>query len=405
MRKQNRKGPKKKTKQKSDRVAAVALPQIRPKVSGIDLGSRERWVCAPAESKEKSNVHTFGTTMPQLRKLANWLQAHRVESVTMESTNVYCIPIYELLESCGIEVLLVNASQVHNVPGRKTGMKDCQWIQRLHSCGLLRGSFRPEEAIAGLRARRRQLGNLVAVRTRYVQWMQKALDQMNVQVHRAVSDLTGRTGMAIIRAIVAGERDPVHLAALRHGLCRKSREEFAEYLDGNWREEHLFDLASALTLYDGIEERIVAYETRILEEIRALQPEERREEPVPPHPNGVKKSPIRGQGQPQVRTDLWRFAGVDLTPDRRHRPLGSSIRPRLPQEKRRASLSVWMPLRHTSGLSPPVLPHGAVPRLRSPYDGPTTVPFWPRTESGAATVALRAPSAPPDSSFVPLDIS
>lgn len=301
------------TKTKRKRSRSTALSRIHPQVAGIDLGSREHWVCAPEVTPGKPNVRTFGTTMEQLQHLANWLLEQGVESVAMESTSVYWIPLYELLESCGIEVLLVNARQLRHVPGRKTDMRDCQWIQLLHSCGLLRGSFRPHEMIVRIRTLHRQLSTLMAESTRFVQWMQKALDQMNVQIHRAVTDLTGQTGMAIVRAIVDGERDPVRLAALRDGRCKKSSREFAEHLRGNWRDEHLFNLKSALKLYDMTQREIAAYEARILEEIRALQPVERRDESVPKHPNAIKEKAIRRRGGHHLRTELWRFAGVDLT--------------------------------------------------------------------------------------------
>ncbi len=199
-------------KKKGGAPPPTSLPTIRPMVAGLDVGSSQHWVCGPARADGNPNVQVFDTTTSQLNELADWLTEEGVESVAMESTYVYWIPIYELLESRGIEVLLVNARQLHNVPGRKTDFSDCQWLQLLHSCGLLRGSFRPGEAITRLRALQRQVANLVAERTRCVQWMQKALDQMNVQVHRAVTDITGLTGMAIVRAIVAGERDPVRLA-------------------------------------------------------------------------------------------------------------------------------------------------------------------------------------------------
>ena len=298
---------------KRKRSRSTALSRIRPQVAGIDLGSREHWVCAPEASPGKPNVRTFGTTTEQLEQLANWLLEQGVESVAMESTNVYWIPLYELLESCGIEVLLVNARQLRYVPGRKTDMRDCQWIQLLHSCGLLRGSFRPNEVIVGLRTLHRQLRKLGAESTRYVQWIQKTLDQMNVQIHRAVTDLTGQTGMAIVRAIVAGERDPVRLADLRDRRCKKSSREFAEHLRGNWREEHLFNLESALKFYDMTQREIAAYEARILEEIRALQPVERRDQSVPKHPNAIKEKAIHRRGGHKLRTELWRIAGVDLT--------------------------------------------------------------------------------------------
>src|SRR6266852_1254433 len=281
---------------KKDAPLPTSLPAIRPMVAGIDVGSSQPWVCGPARPDGAPNVRVFGTTTAQLQELAAWLAEQHVESVAMESTYVYWIPIYELLESQGIEVLLVNARQLHNVPGRKTDFSDCQWLQLLHSCGLLRGCFRPDDAIVRLRALERQLANLVAERTRCVQWMQKALDQMNVQVHRAVSDLTGFTGMAIVRAIVAGERDPVTLAAHRDPRCAKSAEQIAQYLTGNWRDEHLFNLASALRLFDALDRETASYDARLLKELEALQPPERQEDPVPTHPSPAKEKAIKGRG-------------------------------------------------------------------------------------------------------------
>ncbi len=291
----------------------TSLPAVRPMVAGLDVGSSQHWVCGPPRGDGNPNVRVFGTMTSELNELADWLIEEGVESVAMESTYVYWIPIYELLESRGVEVVLVNARQLHNVPGRKTDFSDCQWLQLLHSCGLLRGSFRPGDAITRLRAIQRQLANLVEERTRCVQWMQKALDQMNVQVHRAVTDITGMTGMAIIRDIVAGERDPVRLAVHRVGRCYKSEVEIAQYLAGTWRDEHLFNLASALRLYDVLEHEIVSYQTRLLQELATLQPPDRQDEPVPPHPNRAKEKALKARGEQPLRTTLWRFAGVDLT--------------------------------------------------------------------------------------------
>jgi transposase len=301
------------SRKKAKSATPTALPIVRPKVAGIDIGSTQHWVCGPPKADGEPNVRVFGTTTDQLNALADWLVEQRVESVAMESTYVYWIPVYELLESRGLEVVLVNARQLHNVPGRKTDFKDCQWIQLLHSCGLLRGSFRPGEAITRLRAMQRHMANLITERSRCVQWMQKSLDQMNVQVHRAVADITGTTGMAIVRAIVAGERDPGRLAAQRDPRCRKSIADITRYLTGNWREEHLFNLASALRLYDALESEIAAYDARLLQELEALQPVERRNQPSPSHPNPAKEKAIRGRGEQPLRTTLWRFAGVDLT--------------------------------------------------------------------------------------------
>jgi transposase len=305
--------PGEKGRKKAKVALPTSLPAIRPMVAGIDVGSAQHWVCGPARQDGKPNVRVFSTTTDQLNELADWLVGQGVESVVMESTHVYWTPIYELLESRGIEVLLVNARQIHNVPGRKTDFKDCQWLQLLHSCGLLKGSFRPGEAITRLRALQRQLANLVAERTRCVQWMQKALDQMNVQVHRAVTDLTGSTGMAIVRAIVGGERDPARLAAHRHPRCRKSAAEIVQHLTGTWREEHLFNLASALRLFDALEGEIASYDARLMKELAALEAPQRQGQSVPPHPNPAKEKDIRAHGQQHARTILWRFAGVDLT--------------------------------------------------------------------------------------------
>jgi transposase len=297
---------------KTRSAVSNGLKAIRPMVAGIDIGSREHWVCGPAHEDGTANVRVFGTTTVQLMELVDWLVAQGIKSAAMESTSVYWIALYELLESRGIEAVLVNARQLHNVPGRKTDFHDCQWIQLLHSCGLLRGSFRPDGAIVAMRAVHRQLSNLVEERTRYVQWMQKALSQMNVQVHHAVSDLAGTTGMAIVRAIVAGERDPSRLSTLRP-RCRKSAEEIARHLTGTWREEHLFNLGAALTLYDAVETQIASYEARLAATIAALQPQERKDASVPVHPNPRKEKDIRGRGDQAARTALWRFSGADLS--------------------------------------------------------------------------------------------
>lgn len=290
-----------------------SLRVIRDKVAGIDLGSRQHWVCCPSREGEKPKVRTFGSTTPQLQELAQWLQGEGIQSVAMEATGIYWIPLYELLESRGLEVILVNARQLSHVPGRKTDMQDCQWLQLLHSCGLLRGSFRPSDSICQLRALQRERANMVAEATRALQRMQKALDQMNVQVHRAVTDLAGKTGMAIVGAIVAGERDPFRLAALRDVRCRKSEAEIAEHLTGTWREEHLFNLKMALRLYEQVQEILAAYDREMMRLLKDLQaPECTQLEPAP-HPNPAKEKAIQRRKEQSLRTALWRFAGVDLT--------------------------------------------------------------------------------------------
>ncbi|MDH3770759.1 MAG: IS110 family transposase [Nitrospirota bacterium] len=302
-----------KIKSKKKIKGSHPLPVIRPDVAGIDLGATEHWVCGPVRSDRKLNIKCFRSTTPQLYELAGWLSRQGVRSVAMESTGIYWIPLYEILEAKGFEVLLVNARELNHVPGRKTDVIDCQWIQVLHSCGLLRGSFRPGESICKLRALHRECANFVDHRTQAVQGMQKALDQMNVQVHRAVSDMTGKTGMLIVRAIVGGERNPKVLAKLRDRRCKKSLKQIAEHLEGNWREEHLFNLTRALELYDFAQKTISCYEERINEEMIALQPPQRQEATLAAHPNPEKEKALKSRGEQYERELLWRFSGVDLS--------------------------------------------------------------------------------------------
>lgn len=298
---------------KKKTIPVAALPVVRRDVAGVDIGSREHWVAAPQTDPSTPNVRVFGTTTDGLVQLVDWLVSLNVKSVAMESTSVYWIPLFELLEERGLEAVLVNARHLRNVPGRKTDMRDCQWLQVLHSCGLLRGSFRPPDEIARIRAIHRQMGNLVRERTRAVQWMQKALDQMNVQVHRAVTDLTGTTGMAIVRAIVAGERDPSKLAALRDARCAKSEDEVAKYLRGNWRDEHLFNLDSGLRFHDFVAGEIDRYNRSLDEELARIESEDHHDQTPPALPNKVKEKKIARDGQGERRDKLFRATGVDLT--------------------------------------------------------------------------------------------
>src|SRR6266849_3139223 len=234
----------------------AGLPIVRAQVAGIDIGSERHWVCAPGLEGSGREVADFGATTPELVRMAEWLKERKIESVAMESTGVYWIAPHEVLEK-NCEVLLVDTRQLARVPGRnkKTDPSDCEWIQRLHSCGLLNGSFRPQEQVCMLRTLVRDKANLAAERADWVRRMQKSLDQMNVRVHRAVSDTEGTTGMAIIQAIVKGERDPMQLAKWRDPACRKSVEEIAEQLSGHWREDHLFSLEQSLKMHAAIEER------------------------------------------------------------------------------------------------------------------------------------------------------
>jgi transposase len=218
------------------------------------------------------------------------------------------------LERQGLEVVLVNTRELARVPGRKkTDRVDCKWIQRLHSCGLLTGSFRPNEQVCMLRTLVRDKGTLVAEMGDRLRRMQKSLDQMNVRVHRAVSDIDGVTGLAIMRAIVSGERDARKLAKLRDPRCRKSEEEIAEQLSGHWRADHLFSLQQALKMYDAIQERISDYEQEILGKLAEMEREECRGQQAPNLKNPEKAKAIKKRGQDPMRQALYRISGVDLT--------------------------------------------------------------------------------------------
>jgi transposase len=238
-----------------------------------------------------------------------------VESVAMESTGVYWIAPHEVLEAAGFQLLLVDTRQMARVPGRnkKSDPTDCEWIQRLHSCGLLKGSFRPPEEVCMLRTLIRDKATLVAESGDWVRRMQKSMDQMNVRVHRAVSDIDGVTGMAILRAIVGGERDPRQLAKLRDRRCSKSEAEIAEQLSGHWREDHVFSLGQALKMYDSIQQRIGEYDREILRRLAAMQEEENRDQPAPKVKNPQKAKAIKKRGEEPMREALYRMSGADLT--------------------------------------------------------------------------------------------
>jgi len=300
-------------KRKNPKRLVRSLETIQPHAAGIDLGSREHWVAGPPREDKTPNVTCLGTTTPDLFRLADWLKEQGVETVAMESTGVYWIPLFEILDSRGFEVLLANARQITHVPGRKTDMLDCQWIQLLHACGLLRGSFRPSDDICRLRALIRERNTMVEQRSDWVRRMQKSLNQMNVCVHHAVSDITGVTGMAIIRAIIAGERDPNTLARLRDRRCRKSQQQITAELTGNWRPEHLFNLRQALKMYDQFCTVIADYDEEILAYIQTLQPPDDNDTSAPPPASTSKANNIAKRGQEPLRQALYQLSGVDLT--------------------------------------------------------------------------------------------
>jgi transposase len=224
------------------------LEMINPNAAGIDVASEEMWVCVPEDRVDlpEGHVRKFGAFTCDRYAIADWLQACGVTSVAMESTGMYWIPLYQVLEERGFEVCLVNARQLKNVSGRpKTDRLDCRWIQRLHSSGLLMPSFRPEDAICQLRSLLRHRDAVIRGAARHIQHMQNALHQMNLLLDKVISDMTGVTGMAIISQILAGERNPQVLATLRNPHLKKSEAEIANALEGDYREEHLFVLRQA----------------------------------------------------------------------------------------------------------------------------------------------------------------
>ena len=284
------------------------LEQVNLYAAGIDVGSQEHYV-AVAEGLDDKPVRSFPCFTGDLNRMADWLVEIGIQTVVMESTGVYWIPVFEILEERGLEVLLVNARHVKNVSGRKSDVLDCQWLQQLHTYGLLEGAFRPPEQVCALRAFLRQRENLIRYASSHVQHIQKALRQMNLLLDNVVSDITGKTGMLIIRAIVDGERDPHKLAQHRDRRCKRSEEEIAKSLEGHYRDEHLFALCQAVELYDIYHEKILACDHAIEQQINAFDTQSASEN-LPP---GKK---MRKQGNAfafDVRGQLYRITGVDLT--------------------------------------------------------------------------------------------
>lgn len=302
-----------KSKQSVENIPSPdVMDQINVHAAGLDIGAEEIYACVPADRDEQS-VRAFRTFTADLKALADWLAVCKIETVAMESTGIYWIPVYEILESRGFEVYLVNASHAKNVPGRKTDVLDCQWIQQLHTYGLLRASFRPPEEICALRALVRHRDNLKRYRATHIQYMQKALQLMNVKLTEVVSDITGVTGLSIIRAIVAGERDPHYLASFRHPSCAKSEEEIAKALEGNYKQEHLFVLKQALAQYDFYLQQIQECDAELEAMYRDLPPSNPDQAgSPPPKPKGKAKA-RKNQAHFDLASSLYQIVGVDLT--------------------------------------------------------------------------------------------
>jgi transposase len=294
-------------------------PVLESNAAGIDVGAREMFVAVPPE-RDEHPVQVFATFTEDLERLADWLLQCGVTTVAMESTGVYWIPLYEIFEQRGIRPCLVNARHMKNVPGRRTDWHECQWLQFLHSVGLLRASFRPEENICAVRTVLRHRSELVMAASQHVQHMHKALTQMNLQIHHVISDITGTTGLAIVDAILAGQRDATELAKLRDPHIKAHAETIRKSLVGNWRSEHLFTLKQSRALYRTYQQLIVDCDLEIETMLRAFEP---RTDPVErPLPSdrkrnraGKKRRKKNGHPNPGVdlRTETYKLFGVDVT--------------------------------------------------------------------------------------------
>jgi transposase len=288
------------------------LSQINHNAAGIDIGADRHWVSVPVGRDEK-NVRSFACFTSDLYAMADWLQHCGVDTVAIESTGVYWIPVFQVLESRGLEVKLVNAHHVKTVPGRKTDVLDCQWLQQLHTYGLLSGSFRPDDQICRLRSYIRQRDSLIKSSCVHIQRMQKALTQMNLQLHRVISDITGTTGLNIIRQIVAGERNPLTLAALRDNRIHASTEAIAAALTGDYRPELVFILQQELKLYEFYQVQIVECDTHIEQCLAAVGSRvDIEQQPLSKPKRRGKKHP-GNTPQFDLRTHLYRIFGVDFT--------------------------------------------------------------------------------------------
>ncbi|MFQ5705762.1 MAG: IS110 family transposase [Gemmatimonadales bacterium] len=294
-------------KRKRKPKTVSSLPLLQPDAAGVDIGATEIYVAVPPD-RDPEPVRSFATFTPDLERLADWLEECGIRSVAMESTSVYWIPLFQILEQRGLEVCLVNARHVKNVPGRKTDVSDCQWLQYLHSVGLLRASFRPAQAICAVRSLLRHRENLVQMASQHVHHMQKALDQMNLQLHHVISDLTGLTGLTIVEAILGGERDPQVLAKLRHKRIKASEETIAKSLVGDYRPEHVFSLRQSLAAYRSYQQLVAECNSEIERSLAEID----SNEPPSPAP-GPEVEAAAADVDFDLGQQLQRIWGVDLT--------------------------------------------------------------------------------------------
>jgi transposase len=290
----------------------LRLDVVHPQAGGIDIGNEAHYVAVPPQAGQQT-VRRFGCTTAELKEMAAWLTECGVRTVAMQSTGVYWIPVYDVLEEAGLEVYLVNARETKNLPGKKTDVQESQWLMKLHTYGLLRNSFRPAQEIRMLRTYWRQRNDLVQEAARYIQRMQKALTQMNVQLANVISDLSGVTGQAIVKAIVGGERDAHKLAQLRDARVKASAEEIARSLEGHWQDDLLFVLQQELAGYEFCQQQMAGCDKR-LEQYLKERPDRSKGAKLPEEKRKHRRKSKRGNA-PQfgLRESLFAMTGVDLT--------------------------------------------------------------------------------------------
>lgn len=302
-----------KSNRSSHKTTSRTMSVVHPNAAAIDIGATMH-MAAVGPDRTPEPVRSFGTFTIDLQRLADWFAACGVETVVMESTSVYWIPIFEILDARGFAVFLVNARDAKHVPGRKTDVSDAQWLQRLHSYGLLRASFRPKGKIAELRAYVRHRERLLEYAASHIQHMQKALTEMNLQLHHVVADITGATGLRIIRAILAGEHDPKMLARLRDYRCHATAETIQKALTGNYRPEHLFALGQALALYDVYHEKVSACDARIEAVMKELSSGRNHRPESNPPPSKRRRRANQANGLSfDLEKALFALLGKDLT--------------------------------------------------------------------------------------------
>ena len=295
----------------SPKVDWKALDIVHPDAAGIDIGGSQHWVALPPD-RDAQPVRCFDCFTADLQQMAEWLVARGVRSVALQSTGVYWIPVFEVLQQHGLEVYLVNARHTKNLPGRKSDIAECQWLLKLHTFGLLNNSFQPTDEIRTARTLWRHRAGLVAQASSAIQRMQKALTEMNIQLANVLSDLSGVSGMAIVQAILGGERDPKVLAALADPQVKAPREVIAKSLQGNWRDELLFVLKQEVEMYRMYQERMRACDLRLQGHLKSMQAKvDLTAQPLGPRPKGKR---ARGNDpQFDLRTELYRISGVDWT--------------------------------------------------------------------------------------------